>query len=202
MTLCDCVVQGMGPVRAPSFGGRSGGGCWDLQYYDTQPGAKLGLYGCHENVPKGEPPLADWESFRLNANGTITTPAGLCVTAPSSSPAPSADSGIVDLDEHLASFLLMRGPYAWIGFAWVVSKQLSGTLLLCVALSLMCRPRAGLQPAVRAPQGAGHRLRDARRRLQGDLARRVRARVDEGQRQDGLQRVGGHGGAEVSCRNV
>ena len=41
----------MGPVRAPSFGGRSGGGCWDLQYYDTQPGAKLGLYGCNENVP-------------------------------------------------------------------------------------------------------------------------------------------------------
>ena len=41
----------------------------------------------------------------------------------SSAPANGSDAGIVDLAEHLASFLLMRGAYAWIGFAWVGCSQ-------------------------------------------------------------------------------
>ena len=105
----------------------AGGGsssCWDLQYYDISAGAKLGAYVCNKTAPGGEPKTSEWESFQLNANGTITTPGGLCVTGPTgSAPANSSDAGIVDLAEHLASFLLMRGPYAWIGFAWVGCSQ-------------------------------------------------------------------------------
>jgi len=110
------------------------------------------------------------EHFQFNSNGTISTPGGLCISAPPAVPSPHHDddyAGIVDLQEHLASFLLMRcanvaaipsiqslsfgasssssssssssltcmlaaaricqrvdrGPYAWIGFAWVGCSQ-------------------------------------------------------------------------------
>ena len=92
-----------------------------MQYYDVKPGARLGLYDCNANAPAGEPPVYEWESFSVHPNSTILTPAGLCVTAPGAPSGPYA--GVVDLKEHLASFLLMRGPYAWIGFAWVGCSQ-------------------------------------------------------------------------------
>lgn len=101
-------------------------GCWDLQYYDVAAGAKLGLYTCGAKAPNGEPATQQWESFGMQHDGTITTPAGLCITAPATQPpAPPSDpyAGVVDLHEHLASFLLMRGPYAWIGYAWVGCSQ-------------------------------------------------------------------------------
>ena len=81
-------------------------------------GARLGLYTCGASAPKGDPNASSWEGFTLHADGTITTPGGLCVTAPQGGGGgkpTNNDSyaGVKDLKEHLASFLLMRGPYAW-----------------------------------------------------------------------------------------
>lgn len=63
--------------------------CWDLQYYDSKVGGMLGVFDCEcehgsRYCEHGAPhDYHEWEYFQFNAgNGSITTPQGLCVTAP------------------------------------------------------------------------------------------------------------------------
>lgn len=63
--------------------------CWNLQYYFASAGGMLGIYDCEcepgsRYCENGAPhDYREWEHFQINAgNGSITTPQGLCVTAP------------------------------------------------------------------------------------------------------------------------